>query len=111
MPMLREGWSGGIKPYGEDEGALFRWLRLDPWLLFALLLLLGVSLVTVYSASHQSLAQLSSLGMRIGLGVVLMMIMARIPPRVYQFWSPWLFGVGLALLIAVELFGHIGKGA
>lgn len=111
MSMLRGGWNRAIQPYREDEGALFRWLRLDPWLLFALLLLLGVSVVTVYSASHQSPSQLTSLGMRIGLGVVLMMIMARIPPRVYQFWSPWLFGVGLALLIAVELFGHIGKGA
>ncbi|MEW5973055.1 MAG: rod shape-determining protein RodA [Pseudomonadota bacterium] len=109
--MLREGWNRSLQPYREEEGVLFRWLRLDPWLLFALLLLLGVSVVTVYSASHQSLQQLTSLGMRIGLGVVLMLIMARIPPRIYQFWSPWLFGAGLALLFAVELFGHIGKGA
>lgn len=111
MSMLREGWNRSLQPYREEEGVLFRWLRLDPWLLFALLLLLGVSVVTVYSASHQSLQQLTSLGMRIGLGVVLMLIMARIPPRIYQFWSPWLFGAGLALLFAVELFGHIGKGA
>lgn len=111
MSMLREGWNRSLQPYREDDGMLFRWLRLDPWLLFALLLLLGVSVVTVYSASHQSLQQLTSLGMRIGLGVVLMLIMARIPPRIYQFWSPWLFGAGLALLFAVELFGHIGKGA
>ncbi len=111
MSMLREGWNRSLQPYREEDGMLFRWLRLDPWLLFALLLLLGVSVVTVYSASHQSLQQLTSLGMRIGLGVVLMLIMARIPPRIYQFWSPWLFGAGLALLFAVELFGHIGKGA
>ncbi len=111
MSMLREGWNRSLQPYLEEEGVLFRWLRLDPWLLFALLLLLGVSVVTVYSASHQSLQQLTSLGMRIGLGVVLMLIMARIPPRIYQFWSPWLFGAGLALLFAVELFGYIGKGA
>jgi len=111
MSMLREGWNRSLQPYREEDGVLFRWLRLDPWLLFALLLLLGVSVVTVYSASHQSLQQLTSLGMRIGLGVVLMLIMARIPPRIYQFWSPWLFGAGLALLFAVELFGHIGKGA
>lgn len=111
MSILREGWNRAQQPYREEEGVLFRWLRLDPWLLFALLLLLGVSVVTVYSASHQSLQQLTSLGMRIGLGMVLMLIMARIPPRIYQFWSPWLFGAGLVLLFAVELFGHIGKGA
>ncbi|MGK0673096.1 MAG: rod shape-determining protein RodA [Halothiobacillaceae bacterium] len=109
--MLREGWNRSLQPYREEEGVLFRWLRLDPWLLFALLLLLGVGVVTVYSASHQSLQQLTSLGMRIGVGVVLMLVMARIPPRIYQFWSPWLFGVGLILLLAVELFGYIGKGA
>ena len=111
MSILREGWNRSLQPYREEEGALFRWLRLDPWLLFALLLLLGVSVMTVYSASHQSLDQLSRLGMRIGLGLVLMLVMARIPPRIYQFWSPWLFGVGLVLLFAVELFGHVGKGA
>lgn len=111
MSTLREGWNRAYQPYREEDGALFRWLRLDPWLLFALLLLLGVSVATVYSASHQSIHQLTNLGIRIGLGVVLMLVMARIPPRIYQFWSPWLFGVGLALLFAVELFGHVGKGA
>ncbi|MEW6766048.1 MAG: rod shape-determining protein RodA [Pseudomonadota bacterium] len=111
MSVLREGWNRAIAPYREDDGALFRWLRLDPWLLFALLLLLGVSVAAVFSASHQSMAQLANLGMRIGLGVMLMLIMARIPPRIYQYWSPWLFGLGLGLLLAVELFGHVGKGA
>ncbi|MEW6445439.1 MAG: rod shape-determining protein RodA [Pseudomonadota bacterium] len=111
MSVLREGWNRAIAPYREEDGALFRWLRLDPWLLFALLLLLGVSVVAVYSASHQSLAQLTNLGIRIGLGLTLMTVMARIPPRIYQYWSPWLFGIGLVLLLAVELFGHVGKGA
>ncbi|TQV65287.1 MAG: rod shape-determining protein RodA [Halothiobacillaceae bacterium] len=100
-----------MQPYREGDGALFHWLRLDPWLLFALLLLLGAGAVTVYSASHQSMAQLTSLAARIGLGLTLMLVMARIPPRIYLLWSPWLFGAGLALLVAVELFGHVGKGA
>jgi|GEM_PF-5422377 len=110
MSMLREGWNRAMQPYREDDGALFHWLRLDPWLLFALLLLLGAGAVTVYSASHQSMAQLTSLAARIGLGLTLMLVMARIPPRIYLLWSPWLFGAGLALLVAVELFGHVGKG-
>ncbi|MGC9007916.1 MAG: FtsW/RodA/SpoVE family cell cycle protein, partial [Halothiobacillaceae bacterium] len=111
MSILREGWNRAQQPYREEEGGLLRWLHLDSWLLFALLLLLGVSVMTVYSASHQSLQQLANLGLRIGLGLTLMLIMARIPPRIYQLWSPWLFGAGLALLFAVELFGHIGNGA
>ncbi len=111
MSMLREGWNRAMQPYREGDGALFHWLRLDPWLLFALLLLLGAGAVTVYSASHQSMAQLTSLAARIGLGLTLMLVMARIPPRIYLLWSPWLFGAGLALLVAVELFGHVGKGA
>ena len=111
MSAWREKMGSAFSALRVDEGALLRWLKLDPWLVFALLLLLGVSAVTVFSASHQSMAQMVSLGARIGMGLVLMLIMARIPPSVYQFWSPWLFAFGVLLLLAVELFGHIGKGA
>jgi len=111
MSAWREKMGSTLAGFRVDEGALLRWLKLDPWMVFALLLLLGVSVVTVYSASHQSMSQMVSLGARIGMGLVLMLVMARIPPTVYQFWTPWLFAIGVTLLLAVELFGHVGKGA
>lgn len=111
MSGWRESMSKVATTVRGDEGALLRWLRLDPWLVFALLLLLGVGAITVYSASHQNMAQMLNLGARIGMGFVLMLLMARIPPTTYQFWSPWLFGLGVLLLLAVESFGHVGKGA
>ncbi len=111
MSGWRERMGGTLSALRVDEAALLRWLRLDPWLVFGLLLLLGVSVLTVYSASHQSTPQMVNLGVRIGMGLLLMLLMARIPPRIYQYWSPWLFAVGVLLLLAVELFGHVGKGA
>jgi rod shape determining protein RodA len=35
---------------------------------------------------------------------------AQVSPRTLHFWTPWLFGIGVTLLIAVLVFGE-GKGA
>src|SRR5206468_2307945 len=41
----------------------------------------------------------------------LMFICAQIPPVSLQRSAPWVYLMGLALLIAVLIIGHIGKGA
>lgn len=33
------------------------------------------------------------------------------PPHKYKIWTPWIFALGLGLLIAVMIMGKIGKGA
>jgi len=94
------------KPQGALAG-----LHLDLPLISGLILLCSFGLIVLYSASDQSIAQVERQLIRLGLAFVVMVIMAQIPPQQLRRWSPWLFGVGILMLIAVLIFGHIGKGA
>lgn len=98
-----------------QRGVAYRplWLRahLDLPLLFGVLVLIGAGLVILYSAGGQDLDLLYRQGIRLGLAFIVMILLAQVPPRHYQVWAPWLFGVGLFLLVAVLLVGVVGKGA
>jgi rod shape determining protein RodA len=89
------------------------WLRLhiDPPLLIALMLTFAIGLIELYSAGGRNwalvLKQLTSFGM----GLMVMLFMAQIPPRLYQAFSPWLFVAVVALLVMVALFGTVAMGA
>jgi rod shape determining protein RodA len=48
---------------------------------------------------------------RAGLGGFAMCALARVKPAFLLRISPWLWGLGVALLIIVDVTGHIGKGA
>lgn len=48
---------------------------------------------------------------QICMGVIVMLVMAQIPPRVYEGWAPYLYILCVVLLIAVDTFGQISKGA
>lgn len=48
---------------------------------------------------------------QIAIGLVIMVVMAQIPPRVYEGWAPYLYIVCIILLVAVDAFGAISKGA
>lgn len=85
--------------------------HVDLPLLGFLLLLIGFGLFILYSASNQNLSMLLRQGMRLFLALSIMMVFAFIPPHKYKLWTPWLYGVGLALLLAVMVMGKIGKGA
>ncbi|STM20671.1 rod shape-determining protein RodA [Escherichia coli] len=45
------------------------------------------------------------------MGLVIMVVMAQIPPRVYEGWAPYLYIICIILLVAVDAFGAISKGA
>jgi rod shape determining protein RodA len=85
--------------------------RIDWPLLFLILLLSGFGLVILFSAASQSYAVLGRQLMRLWSAMVLMVFLAFIPPHKYKSWTPYLYGIGLVLLIAVMLIGKIGKGA
>ncbi len=89
----------------------FLHLRIDWPLLIALLLLAGMGLFVLYSASGQNMAVVQAQGLRILLAFFIMLLLAQIVPYGIQFWSPWLYGLGLLLLLAVLIMGEIGKGA
>jgi rod shape determining protein RodA len=90
---------------------LLRSLRLDGTLLVLIALLLMLGLVVLFSASGESVEALERQMHRIGLGMLALLAVARIPISTLRAASPWLFLAALGLLVAVFLFGDIGKGA
>ncbi len=85
--------------------------HIDLPLLVGVLLLCGFGLIVLYSASGQNLAQVERQTLRILLALVVMLAVAQLNPTTLRRWSPWLYGVGVLLLIAVLVVGEIGKGA
>jgi len=90
---------------------IIRFLHLDVVLFLLLLVLISVGLVVLYSAGGESRVLMSNQGIRLALAMVGMMVIAQIPPAVLRRWSPWLYLVGVGLLLAVLLAGEMGKGA
>ena len=90
---------------------LFRRFRLDPVLVLALTVLMGLGLIVLYSASAQSMPMLNRQIIRLAIGLAIMVFFAQIPPHTLKFWSPWLYAGGVFCLLLVFYFGHIGKGA
>lgn len=86
-------------------------MHLDLPLLLGLGLLIGLGMLILYSAGGKSLMFLSQQAMRLGLAASIMIGLAQIPPQSYRTWAPWLYAVGVILLIAVLVLGVIGKGA
>lgn len=79
--------------------------RLDPVMLTLLLLIISFGLVVLYSASGQDMAVVNRQVIRLGFGLVLMLIISQVPPRVLRAWTPWLYGLGVALLLATLVLG------
>lgn len=91
----------------------FRWQRLhiDAPLILSLLLLSLLGLAILYSASNQNAAMVNKQAIKLGIGFVAMLFFAQIPPKRYEQWAPWLFSLGVILLIAVLVAGKMDKGA
>ncbi|MGL4979948.1 MAG: FtsW/RodA/SpoVE family cell cycle protein, partial [Plesiomonas sp.] len=86
-------------------------IHIDLPLLTGLFLLLMMGAFVMYSASGQDMDMIERKIAQVSLGLLAMFIMAQIPPRVYEAWAPYLYVVGVILLILVDLFGAISKGA
>ncbi len=84
--------------------------RLDLPLLGALLLLMGIGLGTLYSASDLDRGQVLSQALRLGLGLAVMVAIARVPPSMLRNWTPWLY-LGSVILLAVVIVLGEGRGA
>ncbi|WP_334048076.1 rod shape-determining protein RodA [Alteromonas gracilis] len=90
---------------------LLQRIHIDGWLLVGLLVLSGVGLFTLYSASGQDMEQMERQFIRLGFSFVVMCVLAQFPLGVYRFFSTYAYVGGLLMLIAVLLFGDMGKGA
>lgn len=90
---------------------IFQNLHIDIPLLLSLLLLVGIGLVVLYSAAEQNDDIVIKQVIRLLIAFGIMFAVAQLSPDTIEHWSPWLFGVGLVMLIAVLLLGEVGKGA
>ena len=104
-------------PQYADENRLSTGRRLllhfhiDLPLLLGLLALAGVGLFVLYSAGDQNMELVSRQGIRLLIAFVVMLVIAQLSPDSIAYWSPWLFGLGLIMLVAVLAIGDVGKGA
>lgn len=92
-------------------GNVLRKLHIDIPLLICLLLVLGLSFLILYSASGQDVDILIRQATRMLIAFILMIALAHINPHQFKRYSTTLYGIGVALLIAVLIMGQIGKGA
>jgi rod shape determining protein RodA len=86
-------------------------LNLDGPLLVGLGFLALYGLVILYSASGQSTVTILRTLMRLALGVAAMLALTHASPNFLRRLSPWLYVIGVLLLLVVEVTGVIGKGA
>jgi len=86
-------------------------LKIDGPLVIGLALISVYGLIVLYSASGQNIGTIVRTVMRLFLGGVAMLLLARVNPNFLRRTTPWLYVIGVFLLVVVALFGHIGLGA
>jgi len=103
-----------MRSSGQDQQQvrnLWQKLHIDLPLLLGILSLMALGLFIVYSAGGQSIDIVYRQAVRLGVALFVMLIIAQIPPLFYRKWAVPFFVLGLLMLVAVLLFGHVGKGA
>jgi rod shape determining protein RodA len=86
-------------------------LKIDGPLVIGLALIAVYGLIILYSASGQSIPTIVRTVMRLFLGTVAMLVLARVNPNFLRRTTPWLYLIGVFLLVIVAAFGHVGLGA
>jgi rod shape determining protein RodA len=76
-----------------------------------LLALAAIGFFTFLSASQNTPVRFGDELRNLALSFVVMWIVSRIPPKWLETGAVWIYGIGIALLIAVAVFGLIKKGA
>ena len=85
--------------------------RIDSMLFACALSIVGVGLVTLFSAADQSIARVTSQALSLSFAVVLMWIFANIAPQTLARAAVPLYTVAVAMLIGVALFGVVVNGS
>jgi len=88
-----------------------RGLHLDWPLVVGLILLSIVGLAILYSASGQDSDMVNRQIIRLSVAFFIMFVLAQIPPHYLIMWAPFLYGLGVLLLLGVLIIGDEGKGA
>jgi rod shape determining protein RodA len=99
-----------------EKGALKKWFGqfffgFDRQLGLIFLALATIGFITFLSAGQNTAVRIEDEIRNFVLAFILMWLVSRIPPKWLEVAAVWVYSVGLALLIAVALFGLIKKGA
>ncbi|MEM0912210.1 MAG: rod shape-determining protein RodA [Pseudomonadota bacterium] len=86
-------------------------IHIDGFLLFSLISLMVIGVLTIYSSGGQDVGLIHRQTIRLGLAIFVMLVMAQLPIQFYRQIAPVSYFVGLCMLVAVLLFGDMGKGA
>jgi rod shape determining protein RodA len=86
-------------------------LNVDGPLVVGLALIAVYGLIVLYSASGQNVDTIIRTVVRLALGTVAMLVLARVNPNFLRRTTPWLYAIGVFLLLIVAAVGHIGMGA
>lgn len=86
-------------------------IHVDGPLLFAVLLLGALGMVVLYSAAGQDFDIVIRQGVRFGVALATLLLVAQVPPHFLRLWAPWAYLLALALLVLVIVTGDVGKGA
>lgn len=95
----------------QTNRTLWQKMHLDLALLLGLLLLGTCGLIILYSASNQDMNAMTQQGIRFIMAFICLFILAQVPPAQYLRLAPWLFAIGVILLLIVLGTGIISKGA
>ncbi len=93
------------------SGRILDALHIDGPLLTAVLAVCTVGLVVLFSAAGEDIGVFLRQAARVGLALGVMLAVAQIPPRILKASAPWLYAVGVLLLVAVAVTGDIAMGA
>ena len=91
--------------------AFLRLLHIDLWLFIPLVLLSMAGLVVLYSASGQSEPMMTAQIRNLFIAFAVLLITAQLRLETLKIVSPYVFAVGLVLLVGVAFFGVGAKGA
>ena len=93
------------------SGRVLSAMHLDGPLLLAVLAVCTAGLVVLFSAAGEDLGVFLRQAARVGLGLGVLVATAQVPPRLWRAGAPWLYALGVLLLVAVTLTGDIAMGA
>jgi rod shape determining protein RodA len=91
--------------------SLLQRAHLDGFLVLGIMTLLLFSAVVLYSSGGEDFGLLIRQGIRMAIAITVMIILAQMHPDRLKDIAFWVYGIGVLTLVAVLLFGTIGKGA
>lgn len=85
--------------------------HIDLILFLSIFFVLIFSVFVTWSASGENFNLLQQKFIQIMGGLLIMFLIARVPPKLYELYAPYIYYVSLLLLVLVNIMGYISKGS